>query len=55
MIEQLTKNERQIAIAILLALTACGIAFAGAGQGDPIGVHGFLIMAAGVAGIFWVI
>ncbi len=55
MIEQLTKNERQLAIIILLAITICGMAFAGAGQGDPVGVHGFLIMAAGVAGIFWVI
>ncbi|MEI7872176.1 MAG: cytochrome-c oxidase, cbb3-type subunit I [Alphaproteobacteria bacterium] len=55
MIEQLTKNERQLAIVILLAITIWGMAFAGAGQGDPLGAHGFLIMAAGIAGIFWVI
>ena len=55
MIEQLTRIERQLAIVILLAITICGIAFAGAGQGDPLGAHGFLIMAAGIAGIFWVI
>ncbi len=55
MIEQLTKNERQLAIAILLAITICGMTFAGVGQGDPLGAHGFLIMAAGIAGIFWVI
>ena len=37
MIEQLTKNERQLAIVILLVLTACGITLAGVGQGDPLG------------------
>ena len=48
MIEQLTKNERQLAIVILLGLTVCGLALLAAGQNDPLGVHGGLIMAAAI-------
>jgi cytochrome c oxidase cbb3-type subunit 1 len=55
MIEQLTKNERQLAIVILLGLTVCGLALLAAGQDDPLGVHGGLIMAAAILGIFGVI
>jgi cytochrome c oxidase cbb3-type subunit 1 len=55
MIEQLTKNERQLAIVILLGLTVCGLALLAAGQNDPLGVHGGLIMAAAILGIFGVI
>jgi cytochrome c oxidase cbb3-type subunit 1 len=55
MISQLTKGERQGAMGILLALTICGLAFAIAGRGDPIGVHGILVMVVCIAGIFAVI
>ena len=37
MISQLTKNERHLALIILLALTVCGLWFAIAGRNDPIG------------------
>ena len=55
MIAQLTRNERQYAIVIMLVLAACGLTLGGVGQGDPLGAHGFLIMAAAIGGIFWVI
>ena len=52
---QLTRNERQLAVVILLALTIVGLILAGAGKDDPIGIHGLLIMACAIAGIFAVI
>ena len=55
MISQLTKNERQLSLVILLALTLCGLTLAIAGRNDPIGAHGLLVMAAGLLGIFGVI
>jgi len=55
MLAQLTRRERQFALVILFALTVVGLVFAGAGKDDPIGLHGFLIMACAIAGIFAVI
>jgi len=55
MIAQLTTVERQRAIALLLALTGVGLLLVIAGKDDPLGMHGFLIMAAGILGIFGVI
>ena len=55
MIAQLTKNERQLALIILLALSVCGLAMAVAGQGDPLGIHGAIVLLAGIAGMFGVI
>src|SRR4051794_4831481 len=55
MIAGLTKNERQLALFILLALSASGLAMAVAGQGDPLGIHGAIVLIAGIAGSFGVI
>jgi cytochrome c oxidase cbb3-type subunit 1 len=55
MIGQLTRSERQIAIAILIALAMFGFALAVAGKNDPIGVHGWLITVLSIFGIFGVI
>ena len=55
MIGQLTKNERQIALIILIALGVCGLAMAVAGRDDPLGAHGALVILAALAGIFFVI
>jgi len=55
MLAQLTMGERQLALALLVALAFCGLFFAGAGQHDPLGVHGFLIMILSIAGAFGVI
>lgn len=55
MVAQLTKNERQLALVILIGLAMCGLAIAAAGQADPLGTHGWLIMLAAIAGIFGVI
>src|SRR4029079_1110206 len=55
MLAQLTRRERQFALVILFALTVVGLIFAGAGKDDPIGLHGFLIMACAIAGIFVVL
>ena len=55
MIGQLTKNERQIALIILIGLAVCGLAMAIAGRHDPLGAHGTLVIVAALAGIFFVI
>ncbi len=55
MVAQLTKNERQLALIILLAISLCGLAMGIAGGGDPLGVHGAIVLLAGIAGTFWVI
>ena len=55
MIGQLTKNERQFALIILLALAVCGLAMAVAGRDDPLGAQGALVILAAIAGIFLVI
>ncbi|MGA7582921.1 MAG: cbb3-type cytochrome c oxidase subunit I, partial [Pseudolabrys sp.] len=55
MLGQLTKNERQIALIILLGLAVCGLAMAVAGRHDPVGGHGALVIVAALAGIFFVI
>lgn len=48
MISGLTLGERQTAIGLSLALLVLGVFFAGAGNGDPLGVHGFIIAAYAV-------
>lgn len=55
MIAQLTKDERQFALIILLMMSVCGLAMAVAGQGDPLGIHGAIVLLAGIAGTFGVI
>ena len=52
MVGQLTKNERQSALIILLALAVCGLAMAVAGRDDPLGAHGALVIVAALAGFF---
>jgi cytochrome c oxidase cbb3-type subunit 1 len=52
MIGQLTKNERQIALIILLGLAVCGLAMAVAGRHDPVGGHGALILSLRLQGYF---
>ena len=55
MVAQLTKHERQLALIILLAISLFGLAMAVAGSGDPLGVHGAIVLLAGIAGTFGVI
>jgi cytochrome c oxidase cbb3-type subunit 1 len=55
MIAQLTKYERQLALIILLAVSVCGLAMAAGGAGDPLGVHGAIVLLAGILGTFGVI
>ena len=55
MVAQLTKSERQLALIILLAISLWGLAMAVAGRGDPLGVHGAIVLLAGIAGTFGVI
>ncbi|MGD9741094.1 MAG: hypothetical protein AB7V53_00535, partial [Dongiaceae bacterium] len=52
MVSQLTLGERQGALCILLLLAACGLLMLGAGQNDPLGVHGGIVMLFGVLLIF---
>ncbi|MBN9001677.1 MAG: cbb3-type cytochrome c oxidase subunit I, partial [Rhizobiales bacterium] len=55
MVAELTKNERQGALVILLALAITGLAMAAGGRGDPFGVHGALVLVTAIVGIFAVI
>ena len=51
-IAQLTRNERQQALWLLLIMTGVGLMFLVAGKDDPIGMQGVLIMAVSIASIF---
>src|SRR5690606_13022681 len=55
MIAGLTKNERQLALVILIAVALCGLLLAAIGRGDDLSVHGAMIMALAILGIFGVI
>ncbi|HEY0919460.1 cytochrome-c oxidase, cbb3-type subunit I [Devosia sp.] len=43
MTSQLTRNERQVAMLITVALTACGLAMAAAGRADLLGAQGWVV------------
>jgi cytochrome c oxidase cbb3-type subunit 1 len=55
MIGQLTKQERQGALIILVALAIVGLMMTIAGRDDPLGAHGALVIVAALAGMFTVI
>jgi cytochrome c oxidase cbb3-type subunit 1 len=44
MISQLTLSERQYALVILVVAAICGLAMAAGGRGDPLGVHGIIVL-----------
>jgi len=46
MVKSLTEAERQIALAISVAVAFCGLVLAAAGTQDTIEVHGWLILIA---------
>jgi cytochrome c oxidase cbb3-type subunit 1 len=52
MLAQLTSGERQLSLAVLGILAILGLAMGIAGAGDPIGVHGFIILALSAGLIF---
>jgi cytochrome c oxidase cbb3-type subunit 1 len=52
MLAQLTSGERQLSIVVLTLMTMVGLAMAAAGRGDPIGVHGFIVVVASLAMLF---
>lgn len=52
MVAQLTTNERQAALVLLIVLAVVGLLMAVAGRDDLFGLHGGLIMIAALAGIF---
>ena len=45
MINNLTVAERRTALSILAIVAVAGLTMAAAGRGDPMGVHGFIVMA----------
>src|SRR5690606_12998648 len=49
MIRQLTSGEREGAAAILVALAVAGLAMAILGRGDPLAIHGAIVMVFAVA------
>jgi len=55
MVSQLTLSERQYALVILVLATLCGLAMAAGGRGDPLGIHGIIVMVFSVALAFVVI
>src|SRR3546814_20089366 len=55
MISQLTRTERQFAIIICTAVTLCGLALFAAAPGDPLAVHGFIVLALRIGPIFVVL
>src|SRR6187549_2913344 len=55
MISQLTTNERQTALVLLIVLAVVGLVMAAGGRDDVLSVHGGLVMIAALAGIFGVI
>jgi cytochrome c oxidase cbb3-type subunit 1 len=48
MLATLTSTERQIALAISVLVSFAGLALAAAGRGDPLELHGFLILGFGL-------
>jgi cytochrome c oxidase cbb3-type subunit 1 len=54
MIADLTRAERLWAMIILAGLGLVGLAMAVAGRNDPIGIHGWIVLLAGLAGYIMV-
>lgn len=55
MVSQLTINERQRSIVILLVMTCIGLVITMAGRTDPFGIHGMIVAAVSVGLVFVVI
>lgn len=55
MISQLTKTERLLALVISVFVAFVGLLMAGAGQADPLGAHGFVVLGFGIAMAFVII
>jgi cytochrome c oxidase cbb3-type subunit 1 len=55
MVAQLTRHERQFALCILVALALVGLAMAAAPPSDPLGFHGFIVLAYSVLMLFVVV
>ena len=49
MLSGLTVSERHAALFVLGALALVGLAMAVAGQGDPLAVHGYIVLAFSLA------
>ena len=45
MIKNLTVSERRSALLILAVVALVGLAMVSAASGDPMGVHGFIVLA----------
>ena len=48
LVSGMTVAERQLALAVLLALSLIGLAMAAGGRGDPMGAQGFIVMVFSV-------
>lgn len=55
MLAGLTRNERDLSLVILAALTLVGLLMAIAGRNDPFGAHGAIVMVVCILAIFAVI
>src|SRR5215470_3715821 len=52
MVMELTLSERRVALLGLGFLSLVGLLIAGAGNNDPVGVHGFILFLLAVAACF---
>ena len=52
MIAQLTRTERNVALALAALLALLGLAMAALGNHDPMAVHGFMALALGIGLVF---
>lgn len=52
---QLTRTERQIALALFVGLAVAGLLMVAGGRADPLGLHGALILGVAVFGSFGII
>ena len=52
---ELTVVERWVGMLILLALAICGVFFAAAGQNDPLGGQGWIMLLAALSGLIWMV
>jgi cytochrome c oxidase cbb3-type subunit 1 len=55
MLAQLTKAERERGLLISVAVALCGLVMAVLGRNDPLGIHGAIVILAGLLCVFAII
>jgi len=55
MVSELTGGERRLAVMISALVAACGLLMAWGGYGDPLSIHGLIVLLAGLAALYAVL